>query len=115
MPSRSAVEAAIRGAPGVDSVKDLTELAPPRRDSSEFIGFAYWGRGGAWGNVQFIREAGRVDYTQEIARMGGVPSQREVDATLPIMAVIEARLESLPGLAGLRRSVKQHCYDVRCP
>jgi hypothetical protein len=116
MPAPSAVLAIVRAAPGVDSAQYLEfDGRGLRADSGQAISVAYWGRAGAWGFVQFTREPSGVEYTQRMTRLSGVPPQSEVDATLPLMLAIEAQLESVPGLAGFRRSVVQRCYSVRCP
>ena len=118
MPSRALVESAIRGTPGVDSVRDWNRDSLRPRDSTVSIYFSYWGRGGAYANVQFGLDSsdGRVFYMHDHTDSGtGNPSQAAVDATVPLMHAVEARLASIPGLEGLRRGVVQKCYDVRCP
>ncbi|WP_148306563.1 hypothetical protein [Gemmatirosa kalamazoonensis] len=83
----------------MDSVQDLSRL-PPHRDSSEYVGYIYWGRDGARAIVQFGRTPVRdsVYFSHAISDAGtGDPSQAAVDATLPLMRAVEARLESVPG------------------
>ena len=43
--------------------------------------------------------------------------QREIDAaSYPVMRAVEAQLETVPGLAGLRQAATQTCSgEIRCP
>ena len=116
MPAPAQVLAVMRSAPGVDSAAYAPDTVSGRAVSPDsVITFDYRGGAGVRGVLQFIREGRGVLYTQHVGRMGEPPPQREVDAALPVMRAIEGRLETLPGLAGLRSAVVQECPGVKCP
>ena len=116
MPSFGAVGAALRAVRGVDSVRSLRcDARGTCADSSQNVSFAYWGVGGAWGFIQFLREPSRITFSDHLSKLGDRPRQREVDVTLRLMPTIERQLAALPGLSDLPQNVTQKCIGVSCP
>ena len=117
MPAADAVLAAVRGAPGVDSaayVPDGFTGRPVPADSA--ITVTWGGAAGAAAFVEFVRTPGGARYEQHASYLHGPAPQREIDAAYPVMRAVEARLEAVPGLAGLGRAATQACSgEIRCP
>jgi len=121
MPGPASAEATIRKATGVTNVlyrhsqggRPLTITGIKAPD--QVHDFFYEGGANIHGNAQFIVDyRGRVGFSQTLLRMFQPPPQEWVDCTRPVMVEIETLLESECGLTGLRTSVVEHCWGVKC-
>ena len=121
MPEPARVGAAIRATPGVDDVQyrfseggrplTLTGIKP----ADHVHTFSYRGGSNVHGSLQFVVDYKQgVEFSQTLLRMGSRPPQNWIDATRPVMILIEARLEETCGLTNLQASVVERSIGVRC-
>ena len=80
--------------------------------------YTYQGSSGSHigGALQFEGDyKGPLEFVQSMMRINERPPQQDIDASRPIMALIERRLESTCGIANLSSNVKERCQGVECP
>lgn len=123
MPTLECVHQAIASTPGIAQVRyrqdtggrplTLSGIQAPDQTSS----FTYVGGQGShiWGTLQLTRNyRGEVAFQQTQLSMGEPPPQEDIDATRPLMQLIERKLESECGLVQLKTDVSESCIGVKC-
>lgn len=120
-PTTECVERVLRATPGIQTVeyKHWTGERPLTwtgiKSPTLVEAFIYQGPSNVRGVLQYTKDySGRLTFEQSDVRMGGVPSQEEINATRPIMIKVEHALESQCGLVGLALHVKEQCWKEDC-
>lgn len=111
-PPLDCIEKTISSTPGVASVKTWV-----RNDPYTVHYFSYHGaeRSHIIGTVYISQnEAGVITFSQSLTELNGHPPQEDIDATRPVMKVIEERLEAVCGVAQLQAHLREQCLDVQC-
>jgi hypothetical protein len=112
----------VRAAGRITKVEARTaqEPAPIRPRSSHGYASHYFIFGGegsrrVWGVLEVTRDSGdRITFSQTISQLNRPIPQVDIDATRPVMALVERRLESQCDMQGLARRIVEQCDRVRC-
>lgn len=122
VPPLECVHRVVESTPGIVSVnyshnEDGTTLTlkSPAHIADTFF---YSGREGSYisGILQIHQDhRGTVSLSQNLTYLNARPPQSDIDASRPVMAQIEQRLESECGITGLVKNITERCAGVECP
>ena len=121
-PNLGCVQHEIETTPGISDVRyrhyeggtTLTLRSPAT------ISDSYWYRGPSGSHVLGAlqiewTDPGTLVFTDSLEEMNRKPSQIDVTQSRPVMQLLEQRLESQCGIAGLTSRIKETCTGVQCP
>jgi len=120
VPHPNQVKKTIASVPGVEKVTHtFSEGGRPIKHyriqaPDKVYEFTYSGGANIHGDLYFVMDySGKIFFSQYLLRMHQPPPQEWVDATRPVMKLIEMRLEQECGLTGLSTSVVERCNGVK--
>jgi hypothetical protein len=125
LPKLDCVQGVIERTLGIESVKyrkdeagtalTISGLKTPASTSYSYV---YKGAEGSHiiGDLQVLeRYDGTITISQNLRDLNRKPPQEDIDATRPVMILIEQRLEAECGVTNLAGNIKEYCKGVECP